>query len=154
MGGWCWGEGVCLWWSCSGLWKRRGKDGKTNTVKHDVSVVTSTAAAHPSPHLIHQHTARTPRPSALVYFCFSFSLYFYQPIPPSPLLLPPPPFSFSDLVRALSPEERRKSFWQTAAFVEEQEIARREKPDKKEGYEAQRQAGIERQRERDHLIPF
>lgn len=62
------------------------------------------------------------QPSALVYFCSSSSPYFSQ-------AALPPPSAFSDLARALSPEERGKSLWQTAAFVEEQEIAKRGKQD-------------------------
>lgn len=67
-------------------------------------------------HVVHRRTATTPRPSALVHFCFlsSFSIsYFCLPILPS---VPSSPSS--DLARALSPQEQGKSFWQTAASVE------------------------------------
>lgn len=113
----------------------------------DASIVTPRPRGERERHVVHRRTARTPRPSALVHFCFLSSFfisYFCLPILPS---VPSSPSS--DLARALSPRERGKSFWQTAASVEGGKSCQGKGKKREQGQEAEYETETRRRKSRE-----
>lgn len=102
--------------SSSGLWKRRRRIGGRRNAAHVIYLSRQLWIPH------QEHLKHLPLFTlAFPLLSLSRSTFVCQQSPPPPLL------SLSDLARALSPQERGKSFWQTAASVKEEEIAKREK---------------------------